>query len=55
MVMAAVATTTGAPANAQQVFDKWNSAACGTTDVATLIVERFIRLQRRYLAPLASE
>ena len=46
MVMAAVVATAGVPAYAQQFFDDWNSAACGSTDVAMLTVERPIRLQR---------
>jgi len=45
-LLAALLCGAMASASAQQVFDNWNSAACGTTDVATLTVERPIRLQR---------
>lgn len=34
------------PAAAQQLFDNWNSGACGVTDVAMLTIERPVRLQR---------
>jgi len=34
------------PATAQQLYDNWNSGACGVTDVATLTIERPVRLQR---------
>ena len=44
-----LATLIGAatvPANAQQLFDNWNTAACGFTDTATLTVNRHIQVQR---------
>ena len=34
------------PAAAQQLFDNWNVGACNVTDVATLTIERPVRLQR---------
>ncbi|MGO9359236.1 MAG: hypothetical protein ACLP1D_16485 [Xanthobacteraceae bacterium] len=33
-------------ANEPQIFNNWNSGACGVTDVATLTIDRPVRLQR---------
>ena len=57
------------PALAQQLYNNWNTAACGVTDVATLTIQRPVRIERidiwyrwrpnettaRYTASLGSE
>ena len=42
----ALLCVTALPALAQQLYDNWNPAACGVTDVATLTIGRPARLQR---------
>src|SRR6185503_18923073 len=44
--LTALMCTAAAPASAEQLFDNWNTGACGFTDIASFTIDRSFRVQR---------
>ena len=44
--LAAFLSVIATPASAQQIYNNWNTAACATTDVATITVAQTVHVRR---------